>query len=89
MTMKKTAAVVLTVLHLVTSGLIYPQAMTVTKVNKNSMKIRTATGITYTVKQDPEDYEVGDIVACIMYTKGTKNVKDDQVITMRYTGFGG
>jgi hypothetical protein len=50
---------------------------------------RTINGITYTVKQDPEDYEVGDIVACIMYTKGTKNVKDDQVITMRYTGFGG
>jgi hypothetical protein len=37
--MKKTAAVVLTVLHLVTSGLIYPQAMTVTKVNAHSMKI--------------------------------------------------
>lgn len=84
--MKKAAAVAM-VLHLVASSLIYPQAMVITKISKNSMKIRTATGITYTVKQKPEDYEVGDMVAVIMYTKGTKNVKDDEVIVMRYTGW--
>ena len=86
--MKKTAAVVLTILHLVSSGLIYPQAMIVTKTTKHSVRLRTSTGITYTVKQDPEDLETGDMVACIMYTKGTRNVKDDQVIVMRYTGWG-
>jgi len=85
--MKKAAVIIATVLHLVTSGLIYPQAMVVTKVNKHSLKLRTATGFTYTVKQEPEDYEVGDMVAVIMYTKGTKSVKDDTVITMRYTGW--
>ena len=84
--MKKVAAVAL-VLQLVASNFIYPQALVVTKVTKNSVRIRTATGITYTVKQKPEDYEVGDMVAAIMYTKGTKNIKDDEVIVMRYTGW--
>lgn len=84
--MKKAAAVIL-VLQLAASSLIYPQALVVTKVTKNSVRVRTSTGITYTVKQKPEDYEVGDMVAAIMYTKGTKNVKDDEVIVMRYTGW--
>ena len=75
------------VLQLAASSLIYPQALVVTKVTKNSVRVRTSTGITYTVKQKPEDYEVGDMVAAIMYTKGTKNVKDDEVIVMRYTGW--
>ena len=84
--MKKAAAVIL-VLQLAASSLIYPQALVVTKVTKNSVRVRTSTGITYTVKQKPEDYEVGDMVAAIMYTKGTKNIKDDEVIVMRYTGW--
>ena len=84
--MKKAAAVVL-VLQLAASSLIYPQALVVTKVTKNSVRVRTSTGITYTVKQKPEDYEVGDMVAAIMYTNGTKNFKDDEVIVMRYTGW--
>ena len=86
--MKKVVAVAL-VLQLVASNFIYPQALVVTKVTKNSVRVRTSTGITYKVKQKPEDYEVGDMVAAIMYTKGTKNVKDDEVIVMHYTGFGG
>lgn len=85
--MIKKAAAVMMILQLVASNLIYPQAMVVTKTTKNSVRIRTSTGITYTVKQKPEDYEVGDMVAVIMYTKGTKRVTDDEVIVMRYAGW--
>ena len=85
--MIKKAAAVMMILQLVASNLIYPQAMVVTKTTKNSVRIRTSTGITYTVKQKPEDYEAGDMVAVIMYTKGTKRVTDDEVIVMRYAGW--
>lgn len=33
-----------------------------------------------------EDYEVGDIVSCIMNSKGTEKIKDDVIIQMRYNG---
>ena len=31
-----------------------------------------------------EDLEKGDIVACIMYTKGTSTIKDDRVISAKF-----
>lgn len=30
------------------------------------------------------DLEKGDMVVCIMYTKGTSNIKDDTVITAKF-----
>lgn len=84
----KKAAVIALILHMLAANLIYPQAMVVTSVKPGkSMKVRTSTGITYTLKRDPEDFEVGDLVAAIMYTKGTSGVKDDTVIALRYSGF--
>lgn len=31
-----------------------------------------------------EDLEKGDVVACIMYTKGTSSIKDDRVISAKF-----
>lgn len=33
-----------------------------------------------------EDYEINDIVACIVDTKGTDLIKDDEIISARYNG---
>lgn len=30
------------------------------------------------------DFEKGDVIACIMWTKGTASIKDDVVITAKY-----
>lgn len=30
------------------------------------------------------DLEKGDVIACIMWTKGTKSIKDDAVITAKF-----
>lgn len=33
-----------------------------------------------------EDYEVGDVVSCIMNSKGTEYIKDDVIIKVKYSG---
>ena len=84
--MKKAAALALAV-QLIASSFIYPSTMVVTKCGSKSYKIQTATGYTYTVKERPEDLEVGDLVSVIMFTKGTKNIKDDTPLMVYYSGF--
>lgn len=33
-----------------------------------------------------EDYALGDTVALIMNSKGTRNIKDDEIVSSRYSG---
>lgn len=33
-----------------------------------------------------EDYEINDTVALIMNSKGTRNIKDDEIVSSRYSG---
>ena len=33
-----------------------------------------------------EDYEVGDVVSCIMNNKATESIKDDVIIKVKYSG---
>ena len=33
-----------------------------------------------------EDWEVGDRIACIMYTMGTEEIWDDAIVSVRYEG---
>lgn len=34
-----------------------------------------------------EDYYVGDLVSCVMYTQGTLYVFDDEIVEMKFSGY--
>lgn len=34
-----------------------------------------------------EDWHIGDLVSCLMYTQDTPNVYDDEIVQKRYSGF--
>jgi hypothetical protein len=71
---------------ILSSGMVYPQSMVVNSIDDEQVTLRTSTGHIY-VMEGREDYEVGDVVAVIMYTSGTQTVEDDAIIMARYSGF--
>lgn len=73
------------VLALISSGTIYPDAMTITEINGDLVTIETATGNQFQFC-GAEDYDKGDLVAVLMYSRGTENVTDDIIIRVRYAG---
>ena len=83
--MKKMLAMAAAVGTLASAGLIYPQTMAVEKIENGKAELRTATGYAYTI--EVEDYDEGDLVACIVFSNGTADIADDQIIAARYSGF--
>lgn len=67
--------------------LFYPTSFTVTDVTKGIVTFQTSTGVEYQIEQ-AEDWRVGDTAAAIMYSNGTSTIKDDEIIQVRYTGWG-
>lgn len=64
---------------------LYPDAMTITEISGDLVTIETATGNQFQFR-GAEDYEEGDLVAVLMYSKGTESVTDDIIIRVRYAG---
>lgn len=81
----KALGLLVTVLAMISRGLIYPDAMTVTDVSGNTVTVETVTGNAFQF-YGSEDYEVGDTVATIMYSNGTDDVTDDSILCVRYAG---
>lgn len=69
------------------AGLIYPQTYIVTDVNYETdvVEITSPTGYTYEFT-GTEDWVVGELCSCIMYSNGTTNITDDVIISCRYAG---
>ena len=69
------------------AGLIYPQTYIVTDVNYETdvVEITSATGYTYEFT-GTEDWTIGDLCSCIMYSNYTTNITDDVIISCRYSG---
>lgn len=70
-----------------TNGL-YPMTAVITSVDTETdiVTMETATGHIYEF-YGCEDYEVSDLVSCIMNDNRTENVSDDIIIDVRYSGF--
>lgn len=64
---------------------LYPDAMTITEISGDLVTIETATGNQFQF-YGAEDYEEGDLVAVLMYSKGSESVTDDIIIRVRYAG---
>lgn len=67
----------------------YPRAMEIVEVDKaNDMAVCVdAVGMEWEFTE-PEDLEVGDLVICIMYDKGTKEtLLDDEIVDVVWSGY--
>lgn len=67
----------------------YPRAMEIVDIDKaNDIAVCVdATGMEWEFTE-PEDLEIGDIVICTMYDKGTKEtIIDDEIVDVRWSGY--
>lgn len=64
---------------------LYPDAMTITEISGDLVTIESSTGNRFQF-YGAEDYDEGDLVAVLMYSKGTEIVTDDIIIRARYAG---
>lgn len=83
--MNRWLGALITILSLISSGYVYPDAMMVTEVKDDVVTVETATGNIFAFN-GAEDYEVGDMVATIMCSNGTDEVTDDSILCVRYAG---
>ena len=66
---------------------VYPMAVTVVDISE-ALDVVTVKDSNENLWQfhGVEDYMVGDVVACIVDTNGTPEIKDDVIIQTRYNG---
>ena len=83
--MNRWLGALITILSLISSGYVYPDAMMVTEVKDDIVTVETTTGNIFAF-HGAEDYEVGDMVATIMCSNGTDDVTDDTILCARYVG---
>ena len=84
--MKYAIMTLLTTLSLAST---YPRAMEIVDIDKaNDIAVCVdATGMEWEFTE-PEDLEIGDIVICTMYDKGTKgNILDDEIVDVIWSGY--
>jgi len=63
----------------------YPETGVVVEIHDDIVVVETSTGNLFEF-YGSEDWFVGDIVSMIMDSCGTANVKDDVIITVKYSG---
>lgn len=79
------------ILTLILAANIYPTSGKVVKLDalEDTVTFETSSGILYEF-YGVEDWFIGDYVAAIMYDNGTpRTVLDDEILSVRYTGFDG
>ena len=65
----------------------YPRAMEIVEIENDIAICVDAVGMEWEF-DEPEDLEVGDIVICTMYDKGTKDtIIDDEIVDVRWSGY--
>ena len=67
---------------------VYPIAMVVVDLDYDNdiVTCQTITGLLYSF-YGCEDWQHGDIAAMIMDTMGTENVRDDEILSIKYDGW--
>lgn len=86
---KLTIAALIAALNINSSAALYPETMIITEVNqdKNLVTAETATGFIYSFS-GTEDYQVNDLISCIMNDNVTEdNITDDIIVSVQYSGF--
>lgn len=83
--MKTLITLILTLIHL--WGL-YPATATVTDLDyeRDIVTVENANGYTYQY-YGCEDYAEGDLVSMIVYSNGTDDITDDEILMVYYSGY--
>lgn len=81
-------APVATLVHLSKPETLYPQTAIVisTDESRNLLTLMTGAGHVFIYETPIEDWLPGDICSMIMDTKGTEDVRDDEIRSIRYSG---
>ena len=77
--------VLMMLMALLQGGLFYPASLTVTKVDKGVVVMQDRRGNEY-LTDAAEAWDVGDKAAAIMYSNGTFDRADDEIVTVEYQG---
>ena len=75
------------VVSIISTNLIYPMTAMVTDVNydTNIVTIETVSGVEWQF-EGCEDWDVGDLAECIMWSNETEIIYDDVILCQRYGG---
>lgn len=66
----------------------YPTTTVVTEVTAENVKVKTFSGIEYTMPNEGEDWFEGDLASLIMEENGTSDdITDDTIVVARYSGW--
>ena len=84
--MRKVLTALALVMSLAAHGLVYPTTMQITYIEGDVVTLETSTGIVYEM-DGAEDYMVGDLVSCLMFSNGTPRVFDDVIVAARFAGY--
>lgn len=94
MNLKQILAALALIAALARSGVIYPQTLVVRAVEETTepgvcaLSLYSSEGVVYNKEVDSGEYQIGDMVAAIMYDEGTPDdISDDTVVAMRRSGF--
>lgn len=81
-------ASVATLVHLSKPETLYPQTAIVVSANEsqNLLTLMIATGYVFTYEIPIEDWLPGDICSLIMDSRGTEDIRDDEIRKIRYSG---
>ena len=63
---------------------VYAETMKVVSRKKNTYTLVTSTGYKYKFTAHIEDLEKGDMVSCVMDSRGTTKITDDKVLSVKY-----
>lgn len=64
----------------------YPKTMKVVDIQEDIVTVKDANGFIFQF-EGAEDWMIGDFCSCIMDSKGTEEILDDEIIEKRYSGF--
>ena len=86
--MKKIAIALALIAQLLAAGVVYPETMVITSMDKKTdvVTLETSNGNIYEMT-GCEDYNVGDVVSMVMYDSATPKVQDDVILSAKWSGF--
>ena len=65
---------------------IYPQTFKVVNIKNDIVTLENFEGYTFQF-EGAEDWMIGDFCSCIMDSKNTDSIFDDEILEKRYSGF--
>ena len=64
----------------------YPETLKVVNIENDIVTLENSTGYTFQF-EGAEDWMIGDFCSCIMDSKNTDLISDDEILEKRYSGF--